>query len=1506
MSPSLPFARFLDALRAHKLPLGVRDYCVVGKLLAQWDGTNRVQLRDSLAALLASNSAEMQTIGALFEQHFPAAAPPSPPPPQLPPVAGPRSWQRVFLLGVAGIVVVALAVGIGLRLRRPTGGYFPAISDRGSKASTPQVPAASGVTKPPEGKSPSGNVSYRPSPVLPRSSSHDADHGELGPPLQLTAVPVPPPLPGRESAPVARLVLLFSTIFAGLFAALYLVERRHRKIRTARQAAQQQLSQTKGPQRYLLNLGPLVPAVPREDIEEFATLLCRLCVSYEEGQQLDTERTTERAARRGYIDRPVFRQGLLRQAIVVLQDSSLLSRLFSRQFSAILDGLTHRGVPLVRYYFDEDPSGASSELCGPTEPLATLLRRHPDAPILLLTAGGRLTNEQQQPAAWIRLLTRKRRIAWLHPIPDPQLWHLGLRQGELPIRTFALTRAGLQGAAYALASDPGLRPRVRSHPNGDFERVTPAGLRRLMRVVAQVPHASLDLVEWLRQQYCPEVPAHASTFLMEMSEDTTGKTVRFPDFLVQRLVLEQRRENVGVETSVRRALLRLYRGSMPAQSDSVAHLRWRLDCAMQELMLVALGGAPEIAPDAPHPIEELQELRGGPLWESVEEALTRVTGDRRGDIQRPPCWPLPNTLPQKERERVERVLQPSHGQLFLMAADSRALRRTWVTPRKIELIIPLVLALATTIFAYKSRLLHGYDSRHTEAYRIQWSTDLDQGPLGKGKLHVQRLPGKTASQDVELVEFSDHAPPLVVRTIHLSESGDASEDLDAGSKSTQFLVRALHSDPIWVHSAGIKVPASEAYYGKLVVHFVHSQSHHALKNISYHARHAQEEKDGSADQSLQIRAGFVELSATPAGFLPFRRRISLLPGLKKTEQEVILHPISESAPARVELVLATPGVQPNEVLIDGQPWSGTAFNHPAGDLSVGISNLYFDFERRFELTAGEKRTIEVKAVPVFGRFALTVRPSTAGVVLPDAVKVIQRSIGDAESLAPIEELRMELRAPAGSYEASITATGYVPETVPIVVSTGKAAFRQVKLVSLGALDPDRDGLSGDNDRCPNAWGPAENHGCPDSDRDKDGIADRLDKCPKEPGPGQNQGCPDTDKDGDGEWDREDRCPEQVGPRENQGCPWPDTDKDGIPDKDDKCPSLVGPKGNQGCPDTDKDGDGIIDRLDRCPEQAGPLENHGCLWPDTDKDGVLDKDDKCPDSPGPKENRGCPDTDKDSDGIIDRLDLCPLQSGPRENDGCPWPDNDKDGIPDKDDQCPFYPGSKAYNGCPGNRPRDNKPGALGNLDTDKDGLLDRLDKCPLEPGPRENHGCPDKDRDNDGLVDRLDSCPDDPGPLENNGCPLLDTDKDGIPDKDDKCPYEPGPKVNDGCPPPRKFITVTSERIELLQKIQFTTDSALIRPGPSYELLDEVALVLKARPTMKVHIEGHTDSRGTLQANINLSSLRAQAVRRYLINRGVGAERMTSEGYGPTRPIGDNMTKSGQDKNRRTEFVIVQQ
>ena len=113
------------------------------------------------------------------------------------------------------------------------------------------------------------------------------------------------------------------------------------------------------------------------------------------------------------------------------------------------------------------------------------------------------------------------------------------------------------------------------------------------------------------------------------------------------------------------------------------------------------------------------------------------------------------------------------------------------------------------------------------------------------------------------------------------------------------------------------------------------------------------------------------------------------------------------------------------------------------------------------------------------------------------------------------------------------------------------------------------------------------------------------------------------------------------------------------------------------------------------------------------------------------------------------------------------------------------------------------------------------------------------------------------------------------------------------------------RSSCTQTIHFQTARAVIL-ARSYPLLDEVAAALKSRPTMKVRIEGHTDSRGNRQTNLRLSQARASSVKAYLVGAGIDAERLDSQGFGPDQPIETNRTTAGRGRNRRVEFVITSQ
>ena len=316
------------------------------------------------------------------------------------------------------------------------------------------------------------------------------------------------------------------------------------------------------------------------------------------------------------------------------------------------------------------------------------------------------------------------------------------------------------------------------------------------------------------------------------------------------------------------------------------------------------------------------------------------------------------------------------------------------------------------------------------------------------------------------------------------------------------------------------------------------------------------------------------------------------------------------------------------------------------------------------------------------------------------------------------------------------------------------------------------------------------------------------------------------------------------------------------------------------PPADMDNDAVSDAMDKCPTVPGVWEFRGC--PDKDGDGVPDDQDLCPDDPGLKEYRGCPD--RDGDGIIDKLDDCPSEPGLEEFNGCP--DSDGDGIPDKIDQCPYVPGIAAFNGCP---------------DSDGDGVPDAEDLCPNIPGLISMRGCPFTDTDGDGIKDEEDACPNDPGPIENKGCPYADTDGDGVLDKDDRCPLTPGDPTNFGCP------ILAKEEVEVLrtafENLEFETAKAVIRAS-SFPSLNELASVMEKKPEYKLRIAGHTDSVGQDEYNMNLSKERAQSVAKYLQGKGIAPSRFVVEWFGETKPIADNNTAEGRQKNRRVEMEVI--
>jgi len=184
-----------------------------------------------------------------------------------------------------------------------------------------------------------------------------------------------------------------------------------------------------------------------------------------------------------------------------------------------------------------------------------------------------------------------------------------------------------------------------------------------------------------------------------------------------------------------------------------------------------------------------------------------------------------------------------------------------------------------------------------------------------------------------------------------------------------------------------------------------------------------------------------------------------------------------------------------------------------------------------------------------------------------------------------------------------------------------------------------------------------------------------------------------------------------------------------------------------------------------------------------------------------------------------------------------------------------------------------------------------------------------DHDGDGVPDEDDYCPETFGAAP-RGCPNVcvdDNDVDGLSNIEDACPLDPesrnGFEDGDGCPDqvPSKEI---EEVIGVIIGIQFDTDKDTIK-ADSRPILDHAIEVLKRHEEMRVEIVGHTDNQGGYRHNVELSQNRATAVKRYLTDAGIDADRLETRGAGPNEPIETNETPEGRAANRRIEFKMLE-
>ncbi len=341
------------------------------------------------------------------------------------------------------------------------------------------------------------------------------------------------------------------------------------------------------------------------------------------------------------------------------------------------------------------------------------------------------------------------------------------------------------------------------------------------------------------------------------------------------------------------------------------------------------------------------------------------------------------------------------------------------------------------------------------------------------------------------------------------------------------------------------------------------------------------------------------------------------------------------------------------------------------------------------------------------------------------------------------------------------------------------------------------------------------------------------------------------------------------------------------DNKDKSTKLTSPTLKPNKKDTD--GDGIPNKIDLCPKIPGTLEFKGC--PDADKDHIQDKEDFCPNDSGSIELKGCPD--KDGDKVSDLTDSCPDIAGLPELKGCP--DKDGDGMPDKNDRCPEKFGPASNNGCPETKLNliDSTGVTLKTAIQNTDGSFSFADSLISE----EKSKFKLEGEKTDGIRDV--------------NIMILGVAKKAIKDSVTNIfQFAQIAKLTPDKVLPEEdvLIKLDTKQAEILKKafnnLEFSSAKDVIKPS-SFESLDELFDLLYMNIGWKLKISGHTDNQGNVVTNLKLSEKRAEAVRQYLITKGISQNRFKVEWFGATKPIADNKTEEGRQKNRRVEMMIIE-
>src|SRR5262245_58573523 len=380
MDAVLPFEGFLDVLRAKGYGVSLHEYFALANLLNRWDRTNAEEFGDALAALVGRSEDEVAGIRRLFaEIYLPPPQPVrvEPPPPPVP------VQRYLWIAAAAAAIVLMIAAGV-VRMR----------------------PAPTPPPAPPQQTPPPQTAALTPLTPL-----------ELPPP-PAPPLPAPPRVVDRgvASAVVAVVFLMALTVFW----ALKTRDTTNRWMRDTWAAA---LAALPGPFHFGLVVHGRAGRLPREDVEDAATILGRSYTPEALARQLDVRRSVRLTLRRGLMPQLVFKPRRIAETILVFQDVCQEMQIWQPKIDAFLGDLARQGIALERWYFDGDPRSAADAPRRAPFRFDAIVRRRPDAPLLVISSGSGLESTLATgDDVWLAALGDAAKRSWLTPVADVRLW----------------------------------------------------------------------------------------------------------------------------------------------------------------------------------------------------------------------------------------------------------------------------------------------------------------------------------------------------------------------------------------------------------------------------------------------------------------------------------------------------------------------------------------------------------------------------------------------------------------------------------------------------------------------------------------------------------------------------------------------------------------------------------------------------------------------------------------------------------------------------------------------------------------------------------------------------------------------------------------------------------------------------------------------------------------------------------------------------------------------------